>query len=83
MRITLITPINVLVFAEQCLHGEKDFSASHTVLTEGFTKLRVHKTLHGDGMRTANPNWPKKCPILHGITLNNRTRLGGITLLRD
>jgi len=36
-------------------------------------RLGVHKMLRGDRTRTAEPDWPKRCPIPYGIKLYNRT----------
>ena len=46
--------MDVLVIAEQCLHGVKVFSASQTALP--VRRLGVHKKLGGDTAGTADPN---------------------------
>ena len=49
------------------------FSSSHCSASEG---LEVHKELGGGRTRTADPDWPKGCPIPHSVTMKNKT--GGV-----
>lgn len=54
------------------------FSFSDCPAREG---MDVHKELRGDRTRTAHPNWPKGCPIPHGMMLNYKT--GGVGWEKD
>lgn len=48
-------------------HSIKPFSASGSV-----RRLRVHKELKGSAARTADPKWPKGCPIPYGVMLHDK-----------
>lgn len=52
----------------QCLHRAMDVSASSVALSarsSGCTRK---------GTSTADPDWPKRCPISHGVMLGNKTK---------
>ena len=67
---TMLITQGSFVAAEQCLHTVKAFSTPCT--TPPASRLGVHKWLGGDTGRTADPNWPKGCPVPYDIMHSNK-----------